>query len=241
MSVSGAAEETGAVPRIFRVLGIVCVAATLAACSTRSEVRHVVRAGETLSGIARRYGVTYPEIASANRLRDPSRIHPGQVLEIPRGSGERQGRARADPQQRARKHSDDPLLQLHWPVAGGSLSSPFGPRASGFHEGVDIRAPEGTPVHAAERGVVVYSGVLRGYGNLVAIRHPDGTATVYAHNQSNWVQAGQRVRRGEVIAVVGRTGRTTGANLHFELWRHGVAVDPVPHLSVPPGALAEVE
>lgn len=102
-----------------------------------------------------------------------------------------------------------------------------------MHNGVDISAPAGTPVHAADSGVVIFSGTLHGYGNTVIIRHDDRYATVYGHNEVNMVREGQNVTRGQTIAQIGRTGRTTGANLHFEVRRDNLARDPLAFLPEP--------
>jgi murein DD-endopeptidase MepM/ murein hydrolase activator NlpD len=115
----------------------------------------------------------------------------------------------------------------------GRISSRFGFRPdpwSGktrFHKGVDIAAPAGTPIKAAAAGKVVSSGWAEGYGNLVTIDHGDGSVTRYGHNSANLVQAGDAVAAGQEIALVGSTGRATGAHLHFEIERNGEAVDPV--------------
>lgn len=116
-----------------------------------------------------------------------------------------------------------------WP-ARGRVSSTFGPRGNAHHDGIDIAAPEGTPVRAALDGTVVYTGVLRGYGKVVILAHGDGLTTVYAHNSKNLVKQGARVSRGAVIASVGRTGRTTGPNLHFEVRKDNRARDPMAFL-----------
>ena len=92
----------------------------------------------------------------------------------------------------------------------GRINSTYGPRGSNFHDGIDIAAPEGTPIRAIERGEVIYSDQLRGYGNIVILRHQGGMVSVYAHNQVNLVREGQPVTKGEVIAKVGSTGRVTG-------------------------------
>jgi murein DD-endopeptidase MepM/ murein hydrolase activator NlpD len=109
---------------------------------------------------------------------------------------------------------------LSWPVdrASGKVSSRFGQRGMfSFHEGVDFAVPEGTKVFAAHAGTVVYSGNgLRGYGNLVAVRGTDGLVTIYGHNSVNKVRRGQRVKKGNVIALSGNTGKSTGPHLHFE-------------------------
>jgi murein DD-endopeptidase MepM/ murein hydrolase activator NlpD len=123
-------------------------------------------------------------------------------------------------------HDDGPFS---WP-ADGTLSSPFGPRGNARHDGIDIAAPEGTPVRAAADGIVIYIGVLRGYGKVVIVEHDASLSTVYAHIKSNSVVMGARVHRGAVIASVGQTGKTTGPNLHFEVRRNKVARNPLLYL-----------
>jgi murein DD-endopeptidase MepM/ murein hydrolase activator NlpD len=104
-----------------------------------------------------------------------------------------------------------------------------------MHDGLDIAAPSGAPVCAAGSGEVIFSGRLNGYGNLIIIRHDRRYATVYAHNQRNLVHGGQRIKRGQEIALVGRTGRATGPNLHFEIRRDNVARNPLNYLPPAPG------
>jgi murein DD-endopeptidase MepM/ murein hydrolase activator NlpD len=116
-----------------------------------------------------------------------------------------------------------------WPISG-RINSLFGPRGSSFHDGVDIGAPQGTPIRAIEEGEVLYSDRLRGYGNIVILRHGDGFVSVYAHNETNRVREGQQVARGETIARVGSTGRVTGPHLHFEIRRHNKAQDPLHYM-----------
>lgn len=116
-----------------------------------------------------------------------------------------------------------------WP-AEGRISSLFGPRGRANHDGIDIAAGEGTPVRCAAPGVVLYSGVLRGYGRVVIVGHDYGLSSVYAHNREVFVRQGARVRRGGVIASVGRTGKVTGPNLHFEIRRENVALNPLQYL-----------
>jgi murein DD-endopeptidase MepM/ murein hydrolase activator NlpD len=118
-------------------------------------------------------------------------------------------------------------------VSRGVVSSGFGIRDGAKHDGVDIAAPAGTPVYAADSGVVIFSGTLHGYGNTVIIRHDDNYVTVYGHNQRNLVREGIRVSRGDEIGAIGRSGRTTGANLHFEVRRDNVAQDPLAYLPQP--------
>jgi murein DD-endopeptidase MepM/ murein hydrolase activator NlpD len=123
-------------------------------------------------------------------------------------------------------------------VAQGVVSSGFGIRNGAMHEGVDIAAPAGTPVYAADAGVVIFAGVLHGYGNTVIIRHDDDYVTVYAHNERNLVGEGARVACGQQIGEIGRSGRTTGANLHFEVRHDNVAQDPLAYLPEPASSAA---
>jgi murein DD-endopeptidase MepM/ murein hydrolase activator NlpD len=119
-----------------------------------------------------------------------------------------------------------------WPVRG-KLISRYGPKPGGLqNDGINIAAPRGTTVRAAENGVVVYAGnELRGFGNLLLIRHDDGWVSAYAHADALLVARGAAVKRGQAIAKVGSTGRVTEPQLHFEL-RQGVnAVDPLRHLA----------
>lgn len=118
-----------------------------------------------------------------------------------------------------------------WP-AKGVLTSPFGWRWGRIHKGIDIAAPIGTPVFAAATGVVVTAGWNSGgYGNLVDIRHPDGSLTRYAHNSKILVQVGQMVQQGEEISEIGSTGHSTGPHCHFEVHPFGQgAVNPIAYL-----------
>lgn len=117
------------------------------------------------------------------------------------------------------------------PVSG-ELTSEYGWRRDPFtgqrawHAGIDIAAPEGTPVRAARDGTVVFSGRERGYGNLVVVEHEGGVRTYYGHNKANEVAEGQGVKAGQVLAQVGQTGRATGPHLHFEVRVDGRSVDP---------------
>jgi len=123
---------------------------------------------------------------------------------------------------------------LRWPVQG-KITSRFGPRGLfHLHRGVDIKAPKGTPVHAAAAGTVAFSGRQSSYGRVIKIDHPNGLRTVYAHNSSNFVKAGQHVNAGAVIGAVGQTGHATTNHLHFEVRRQGVARDPLPLLRAGP-------
>jgi murein DD-endopeptidase MepM/ murein hydrolase activator NlpD len=122
------------------------------------------------------------------------------------------------------------IARFDWPVSYGKLSSGFGLRHGAMHEGVDIAVPVGTPVRAAASGRVIFAGRMRGYGKIIIIQHENHYVTVYAHDSVNLVQEGQMVSRGQEIGLVGRTGRTTGANLHFEVRHNNVASNPLLYL-----------
>lgn len=116
---------------------------------------------------------------------------------------------------------------FRWPVLPAKITSPFGKRRRGFHEGVDLHASMGTAVHAAEEGQVIYAGrKIRGYGQMVVLRHASGWVTVYAHNSKLFVRKGEKVSRGQKIALSGKSGRATGPHVHFEVRRGIQPVDP---------------
>lgn len=127
--------------------------------------------------------------------------------------------------------SANKFLRLLKPVQNATISSNFGIRWGRPHQGVDLAAPTGTPIMAAETGKVVYSGWKSGYGNFVAIDHGHGYLTHYAHCSKLLVRTGQRVRKGEQIARVGSTGHSTGPHLHFEVIAQGVPRNPVKYIN----------
>lgn len=114
-----------------------------------------------------------------------------------------------------------------WPLEAGIVSSEFGPRWGKNHHGLDIAADSGVPVFAAADGEVIYSGDgLRGYGNVVILQHDQRTTTLYAHNTANKVAVGQKVPRGNLVALLGSTGKSTGPHVHFEIRGDSGPVDP---------------
>jgi murein DD-endopeptidase MepM/ murein hydrolase activator NlpD len=168
---------------------------------------------------------------AVNNLGDPRELRVGQVLTIPgsyRAASIGTASSGVRPYDGVRESR-----QFQWPVAQGVVSSGFGIRNGAMHSGVDIAAPVGTPVLAADSGIVIFSGTLHGYGNTVIIRHDDDYATVYGHNERNLVSEGTRVVRGQQIGEIGRSGHTTGANLHFEVRRDNIARNPLAYLPEP--------
>ncbi|MDH3445052.1 MAG: LysM peptidoglycan-binding domain-containing M23 family metallopeptidase [Deltaproteobacteria bacterium] len=226
---------------IFILAG--CAPRYAAIPSSRSQgIYHVVRPGENLYRIGKAYDVKHGELARVNRMRDAGQIRVGQRIFIP-GATRQLPVDVITPAQQESFQSQDTAQQAPyypslnqdwgqkfiWPISG-SINSGFGPRGSSFHDGIDIGAPEGTPIRAIESGEVIYSDQLRGYGNIVILRHADGFVSVYAHNQDNLVRQGQQVARGETVARVGSTGRVTGPHLHFEIRRDNNAQDPLRYL-----------
>jgi murein DD-endopeptidase MepM/ murein hydrolase activator NlpD len=122
------------------------------------------------------------------------------------------------------------------PILSGWLSSRYGSRIDPFsgkkawHEGIDFAGREGAQIVAVASGVVSWSGERAGYGKMVEVAHGDGVVTRYAHNQENRVKVGDMVRRGDVVALMGSSGRSTGPHVHFEVHKNGRPVDPASYL-----------
>ena len=139
--------------------------------------------------------------------------------------------ANAAPQAAAQAAAATEPAKLRWP-AQGKIIAGFGGRPDGTHnDGVNLSVPQGTEVHAAEAGVIAYAGSeLKGYGNLVLVRHDNGWVTAYAHNEELLVKRGDRVKRGQVIAKAGKTGTVDQPQVHFELRQNSKPVDPTPFM-----------
>lgn len=116
--------------------------------------------------------------------------------------------------------------KLHRPVSGGTVSSGFGERWGKVHHGLDLALPQGSEIHAADSGRVYYASYQGSYGNLIKIDHGNGMQTYYAHCSRLLVASGQSVERGQTIALVGSTGRSTGPHLHFEVIVNRSSIDP---------------
>lgn len=205
---------------------------------------YVVRSGDTIYSIAFAFGLDYRALAAVNHLNSPYPITPGQRLIMthkpPAESGLRPEPIRVGPlvaQEKPIKHpwvneAPEPhFLEKpvwHWP-AKGRLVQHFS-RSPDGHPGISIAGRLGEPVHATASGTVVYSGDgVRGYGNLIIIKHNDSYLSAYAFNQHNGVTVGDRVKAGSVIARMGQNdaGRTL---LYFEIRRNGVPMNPLQFL-----------
>ena len=128
--------------------------------------------------------------------------------------------------------AENKMPQFRWPVTGHVIEA-FGQRPNGTtNDGINLAVPAGTPIKAAEDGVVAYSGnELKGYGNLVLIRHADNFVSAYANASELLVKRGDSVKRGQVIARAGQTGNVTSPQLHFEIRKGSTPVDPRKYLA----------
>lgn len=217
---------------VVLLIGSLTSCALILPRETAPYIAYPIKQGDTLYSISQRFDVSTEELRSLNHIRNPRTLQVGTVIKVPyhgqslkRGEGDvvrspqrskgdsskTAGLARVELGRAARY-----VGQLVWPVKAGQVSSVFGRRWLSFHEGIDIRAPEGQPMYAAHDGKVVYSGDgLRGYGNLIVLKGAE-IVTVYGHNRRNHVRVGELVRRGQHIADVGQSGKATGPHLHFE-------------------------
>jgi len=228
---------------------------------SQSNGVHIVRRGETLYSLGRAYEMRPHKIAAYNGLSMNGGLSIGQRVRIPGGGSQspvansapaplpRQQVATRTPdyldqaepfarqpapvmQQETRIEQAESRSGFRWPVRGRVISK-FGTKPNNTrNEGINIAVPEGTGVRAAEAGVVAYAGnELKGYGNLVLIRHQNGWVTAYAHNSELMVKRGDAVRRGDVIARAGKTGSVKTPQVHFEVRQGATAVDPMKYLS----------
>jgi murein DD-endopeptidase MepM/ murein hydrolase activator NlpD len=207
-----------------------------------------VRSGETLSGIARRLDVGLTELAMANDLSAPYRLYAGQPLQVPRGGAYRTAVVELGDDEpstvRLATGAPPPLKgsDFLWPV-NGKVVGKYGPIDQWRRrDGIDIAARRGAPVLAAQDGIVAYAGDgIRGYGQMILLRHDQGYITTYAYNATLLVEVGDVVRRGQVIARVGDTGDATQTMLHFELRQGRKPIDPETRLVRDGTTLASTE
>jgi len=192
----------------------------------KTLVEHTVKAGESLSLIARRYRTSISEIVAANNLTSTV-VKAEQTIKVP-ASSSRDFKV-------VQSESRVSRASMRMPVRG-RLSDKYGWRKHPvyrkrlFHAGIDVAAPKGAPIAAAMNGKVIYAGRRAGYGNLVILSHSNGYSTRYAHCSSMLVKKGQIVKAGQLIARVGATGVATGNHLHFEVRKNGKPQNPLTYL-----------
>lgn len=223
---------------------------------------HTVKPGESGISIARAYGVEWSKVVAANHLKPPYVIEVGDKLMLPskqvvaamtveqRAAAFRididdlitgaepaapvvKARAPTPPALKPLPAITGPAPRFDWPLAGRVLAS-FGAKPGGrFNDGVDLKATLNEPVRATADGVVAYAGdALAGFGNLILIKHADGWVSAYGHNAAMLVTRGARVMKGQVIARAGATGTVSEPQLHFELRKGRMAMDPAKLLPV---------
>ncbi len=203
-------------------------------------VWHKVETGDTILSVAKRYGADLDAMVELNDLPPRGAMPDRKEVFVPKQNGKPAGTGAPPPR---RTPSTSTLVAgnkgncsrskmpcLKWPVKG-KVSSSFGQRSNGHHDGIDIAATRGTPIGAAEAGKVLYSGSeIKGYGNLVIISHENKMITVYAHNDKNLVKEGDTVLRGQTVARIGRSGSATGNHLHFEVRMNEQPKNPLLYL-----------
>jgi murein DD-endopeptidase MepM/ murein hydrolase activator NlpD len=229
------------------------------AASTPGGSVHIVAPGETLIKIAKQHHRPLVELARVNNIPPYTKVNLGDRLvipgaqaqvpaaspppaQLPAAKGNQvatsepihymvEGPATPAPDKPGKVESTGSLPELRWPVRA-KLIAAFGPTTDGQqNDGINLSVPEGTPVKAAEEGVVTYAGsAIKRYGNLVLVRHPNGYSTTYAHLGELLVKRNDTVKRGQVIAHSGQSGGVSSPQLHFEVRKGSTPVDPMPFL-----------
>ncbi len=211
----------------------------LAGCSSTSDSggTYTVKRGDTLYGISRTTGTSVRDLARLNNISPPYTIEVGQKLKL-NGSSSTKTTKKNLPLRAPRLSRLRPRYQSSWPPVGqrcwrwptsGKVVLPYS-TADGGNKGIDIAGTRGQPVYAAGAGKVVYVGnQLRGYGNLIMIKHSEDYITAYAHNDKLMVNNGQSVKAGQQIATMGSTDADS-VRLHFQIRYRATAIDPLRYL-----------
>ena len=246
-------HNDGAIKRlrvVIRGVGLLALPFILLACADSAHVIvverpqpptekiniHWVSPGETLYAIAWRYNMDPERLARANGIRSPYRLNAGQQLTlilttVPKA---RTPVVASQPSVVKKKKKSSPQVSKRfdgftawqWP-AKGNVSRRFSSKSNALHKGLDIRGKRGQSVYAANTGVVVYAGAgLPAYGKLLIVKHNETYLSAYAHNSQLLVKEGDKVKVGQQIAEMGKSG-TTYEHLHFEIRKKGVPVNPL--------------
>lgn len=203
-------------------------------------IRHKVAKGDTISSIAKRYQVENEDVSIFNGLSDGTLVI-GNLITIPNGIKpvvveQKTEKKTKNPQKTSSEKSSSKLNGYFVRPASGPVTSNFGPRNGSYHYGIDYGGPIGAPpigapIYAAASGKVIKTSCGSGYGICMVLQHDNGTQTLYAHLNKILKGNGEKVSRGEVIAELGNTGRSTGPHLHFEIISSsGQKLNPAKHL-----------
>lgn len=210
----------------------------------RSKTVYTVKKGDTLHSIAFRTAVDYQNIAKWNTLSSPYRIYVGDVLAL-RASKAKEAKApeevASQTKQSKTRLASEPILETslpsivqtwQWPAIG-QLTQTYSPAKSRY--GIQIKAQRSSPIVSAAKGQVMYAGdAIKGYGELVIVKHSDKFISAYAHNDQILVKEGDTVEAGQMLARMGSTG-TNSVKLHFEIRRNGEPVNPLKYLPAQQG------
>lgn len=230
------------------------------ATTTKVELQEITVAnGDTLYSISRQYSVPVNDLAVLNNLQVPFSLTVGQKLKVPnlqaknvKVVGQESAKTEkvsagtkvdtpvvktekpkisSDPTKKMPAIAPRSATKFSWPVKGTVLSG-YGAKTGGlFNDGINISAPKGTPVKAAENGAVAYAGnEIKGMGNLIIVQHADGWMTVYAHLDTMTARRGTKVSVGQKIGTVGNTGKVESPQLHFEIRKGSKAYNPASYL-----------
>ncbi len=212
-------------PTRITIFLIVCFLSVASSAESKG-VYHKVKKGETLWRICNTYGVSTKEVSRVNKIKNSERIRVGQKIYIPgRTKLRKVAKKSASASTRKTKASKSVKKKkarvvkgrFGWPVKG-RVANRFGVDGGTSQDGIDIVARKGAPVKAADGGEVVHAtNDMRVFGNIIILRHKGDFYTLYAHNDKNLVKIGDRVKKGDKIAMVGNTGGSDKYKLHFEL------------------------
>ncbi|MBT7610898.1 MAG: M23 family metallopeptidase [Bacteriovoracaceae bacterium] len=210
---------------IFKLI-IVIFLASLVSCGTIMSGHYIqLQRSDNLEKLAKEFQVNKASILNANQDKK-FRLGSWWFIPLKRGLFSAGG-----PVRYANINYSEEFLKsgkFLWPVpATTRISSNFGRRWGRAHTGIDIPAKYGEDIIAAENGVVSFSGSMSGYGKIIVVKHGGNFSSVYAHNNENLVEKGQRIYRGQLIAKIGHSGKATGDHLHFEIRKNDVAVNPI--------------
>ncbi|MCQ2965227.1 MAG: M23 family metallopeptidase [Alphaproteobacteria bacterium] len=215
----------------------------------KSLAVHIVKRGDTIYSISRVYSVDMSTLIKVNDIKEPYILSINSKLKIPAAIVE-QKTIKTNKEKRVKIVSKQKIMKsrvtiaqlknppkrggknFDWPVNGEILTK-FGPAGSGLHnDGINIKVKEGTSVKVAENGIIAYAGnELKGFGNLILVKHSDGWMTAYAHVQTFLAKRGDIVQKGQIIAKAGKTGNAKEAQLHFEIRKGIKAVNPLNYLA----------